>query len=610
MATRPLYPWEVDTPWDEPPDADRIAGTDSSEDEAVDWGRISQEDAGEEFACLLIALKQEGVLSAKQACLLAFFASKAGAVGRASDIGFKPDSASGHYSRHFDTVFPTAERIDFYGLPTPWYTRADTTRKMLELPVVPPHECLTWEIQMGGSSLRDQLRKCVANKTLPPCYFSHPVVVSAPADVDVYPVAIYCDGVKITRHESVLCFFYYNMVSETRHMIAAFRKTEMCRCGCKGWCTLHPLFSFLRWTNECGAQGVYPSTRHDGTSFSEGDRTRSAMAGRPLGHRFAVTLIKGDWAELTVTYAFPTLASTHSPCPLCRAPDKESLYQIAGVSALSTAYPRKTTQDIEVGCRACEIVVRPTPAQLRNIVASSSYDKRAGRGAAGLCLHADIPELNLQKGDRVEPSSGLTNIANLPMLPAGEAVTFWRKSNETTARRRNPIWCEAIGVTPERTMAVDWLHTLSLGCWQFTLSELVARLIRANVWKLQQRSAEERFVLSTSLLRAELYQWYRREKRAGRTPTEVQNLLPTMLGTLDDPKLGLHASETNHFMRFAETLINDHYDDFTESEIFLKLVRGACRIMGLIEEHPDVFPPPAIQEGALAAASTDQGADV
>ena len=63
-------------------------------------------------------------------------------------------------------------------------------------------------------------------------------------------------------------------------------------------------------------------------------------------------------------------------------------------------------------------------------------------------------------------------------------------------------------------------------------------------------------------------------------------------------------------MRFAETLINDHYDDFTESEIFLKLVRGACRIMDLIEEHPDVFPPPAIQEGALAAASTDQGADV
>ena len=56
---------------DESEDEDEEAG--EKEEPQVDWENIGAQQAGEEFASLLISLKQEGVLSAKVCCLLAFF---------------------------------------------------------------------------------------------------------------------------------------------------------------------------------------------------------------------------------------------------------------------------------------------------------------------------------------------------------------------------------------------------------------------------------------------------------------------------------------------------------------------------------------------------------
>eukprot|EP00969_Alexandrium_andersonii_P008456 369064-Alexandrium_andersonii.AAC.1 len=74
------------------------------EDADIDPNLLTRAECGEEFAALLQEYKRLSILSAKQACLLAFWASKAGADGDAKKLGFRPGAPSGHYSRHWDAM--------------------------------------------------------------------------------------------------------------------------------------------------------------------------------------------------------------------------------------------------------------------------------------------------------------------------------------------------------------------------------------------------------------------------------------------------------------------------------------------------------------------------
>ena len=99
--------------WEAPPqldwDKEEHDNPFCDEDAAFSYDTVSQEDAGEQLADLLIQLKQLGKLSAKQACVLSFWAAKAGACGFVSQLAYRPDDpATGHYSRHWDRVTGTS----------------------------------------------------------------------------------------------------------------------------------------------------------------------------------------------------------------------------------------------------------------------------------------------------------------------------------------------------------------------------------------------------------------------------------------------------------------------------------------------------------------------
>eukprot|EP00969_Alexandrium_andersonii_P121853 5387748-Alexandrium_andersonii.AAC.1 len=64
------------------------------------------------------------------------------------------------------------------------------------------------------------------------------------------------------------------MASGRRHLCAVLRKSEMCKCGCRGWCSVFSVFLMIRWAFESMGSGIYPSERHDGQPFGEGDSER------------------------------------------------------------------------------------------------------------------------------------------------------------------------------------------------------------------------------------------------------------------------------------------------------------------------------------------------
>jgi len=223
------YPWEArEADWEHRVDNGGPAG----EDLEFDYDAISQEDAGIQLADFLIQLKRKGVLSAQNATILAFWAAKAGAVGFVNQLGTKPGRQSGKYSKHFDdAVGVDLSDTLHYDLPMPLFTRHDASRTQTHVQVLPAHEALADE----APELRVALRAARVADELPPVYYDHPVVRDAGPDVEVHPLAIYLDGVKFAPHDSVIGIFMYSILTGTRHLLCTLRKSELCKCGCRGY---------------------------------------------------------------------------------------------------------------------------------------------------------------------------------------------------------------------------------------------------------------------------------------------------------------------------------------------------------------------------------------
>ena len=159
----------------------------------------------------------------------------------------------------------------------------------------------------------------VAANELPPTYTDHPLVRQGRDEgFKVLPLALYLDGVSFQRKDSVLGVWVYSLVTRKRHLLSVLRRSEICNCGCKGWCSFEPIFQMIAWSLESMCHGCWPSERHDGSAFPDNDPCgRADRGGQHFGWRAAVVLLKGDWSELHHTLGLPSWSDTISPCPWC-----------------------------------------------------------------------------------------------------------------------------------------------------------------------------------------------------------------------------------------------------------------------------------------------------
>ena len=311
------------------------------------------------------------------------------------------------------------------------------------------------------------------------------------------------------------------MATQRRHLLLTIRKAKYCRCGCGGWCTLRPMYAFLHWCFVALSNGVHPSNRYDGGEFKDGDERLRSLAGTPCP-RAAVLFLKADLAELGTPLGFPTTATSSDPCFLCRC-TRDRLVQFDGWDCLSTPWPEKSFDDYIAACERCEMwrtVSKEEHAILKVLV---EYDRRKSLGASrGIALTCDVPRLNLLKGDRIEAHHGMPDIATFFEISSFPArILFWRRSQESMARRRNPLFSEETGLTPQRCAALDWLHGLSLGCFQTYCAFTVHTLLKADAYSTEQTNMSARAAVSIELMSKDLIAWQRLEKGLGRSVTEV-----------------------------------------------------------------------------------------
>ena len=85
-----------------------------------------------------------------------------------------------------------------------------------------------------------------------PVYTGHPVTkeIISEGGSPPMPVTIFADGVRyssqigVKAHSciGVWCRFSFN---ERRHLLCAVRSQMLCSCGCRGWCSLLPIWSHI-----------------------------------------------------------------------------------------------------------------------------------------------------------------------------------------------------------------------------------------------------------------------------------------------------------------------------------------------------------------------------
>jgi hypothetical protein len=183
------------------------AGYSGIDDEGRPWEASSEEDsgectaaeAGERLSEFLIRLRITGVLSAKQTCILAWWAKRAGAIGPVGEFGAPPDLPStGHYQRRIDAFLKLEkDGVEYYINEIPGQDKASAERVVHHIEMMPPHESLQRELTASPGVL-SQIEDSVRNSEWASNYRTHPVVqASEPGEV-VVPIALYTDGVGCT----------------------------------------------------------------------------------------------------------------------------------------------------------------------------------------------------------------------------------------------------------------------------------------------------------------------------------------------------------------------------------------------------------------------------
>jgi hypothetical protein len=548
-------------------------------------------EAGVQLSELLLRCNVDGRLSAKDLCTIAYWASKAGALGPVRSLAHNPEAPSGHFQRHLDRVAGLRGAPDtFMHLQVPGHTKYNAERDVQEVKVLPPHESLNKEV-VRDPGILDQIRP----EEWPPSHGEHQVV-RANRGGRVVPLALYLDAAQYTSlGAAVVVFVVCNLVSGARHLAAVLKKRDFCRCGCRGWCSLRPVFTFLDWSFCALANGAYPATRPDGAPWdnSAGDQRRRHLSGLPLELRGAIVQIKGDWAEFSHSLGFPTWRHTDFPCIWCRC-DRESMYSWEDMGPGDMPWTLNTPEDYEAACARCEHHVVVRTRQLRNrIAASLFYDKRTS-GSRGRALRVDIPELNLMAGDRLEPSAGCPDVGAFEHLSLPATVVFWRHDDETLSKHRNPIFNAFTGISLN-TLTVDTLHCFYLGVLQVHCSRVIWGLVEADVWETRQAgntTAPARLQESCTRLQASLARWCQERRRShpNERLTDVQEVSPYILGaSKEEQRLGLKGGETKTIFMFLHDVLPQHAANVEKSNHMLEASRALWRHMALLKEAPRRF---------------------
>eukprot|EP00959_Pyramimonas_sp_CCMP1952_P467966 9492458-Pyramimonas_sp.AAC.1 len=217
----------------------------------------------------------------------------------------------------------------------------------------------------------------------------------------------------------------------------------------------------------------------------------------------------------------------------------------------------------ERDCSSCEIRVwirteLDRDAILRGGLKFQSKSKKVN-GRALQCRVPRFPQLRPQ--DRLDPSPGCLDTGQFEEATLPFEACFWRRHFDQKGAcldpvsRRVPIFCEAVGITPQSSLMIDTLHTLYLGVFQRYVAFVVWACISENVY-VMSGNAEEVLELTLARLFLDLKQWY--HSRGIPKSEQLGQLTSKMVGVKKKQELKTKAAETGTIVSWAAGVAQKH----------------------------------------------------
>ena len=504
----------------------------------------------DEFISYIENLYFDQTLTAKHVCVIMHLMQKLGHP-EVKAYALKPTSQTGKFQRKLDKALDLRKTdASLYPVNVPLKDIRTGYRACADVLAQPAHEALCLEMEQNVKVL-DTWRQSIDDAAdWIKQYDQHPLVVNATKEekMRMLPISIYMDGAEYNKKDGLTVFTVRFSFSRTRHLCWAVRKTNVCDCGCGGWCTLYAFFDFVRWSLEALQAGRWPARGHDGRNL---DAARLAKAGTDMKFKAIVIDICGDWKEFSASWGFPAWNS-YFPC-FCCATDRVQMVDAHAVVRM------RQDEEYEEACKHNEIIVVVTSKELQEEIKFALLDDSKAKGRV---LSHDIPIAKLLKSDRIEPSAERPDTHAIDVIAEPWKpfiLKFWRVRDRkrVIVHHRNPLISMHMHIGYQ-TFSIDVLHCLHLGVFQAWITRVLHLLFAVDAFETRQTRKAEHLQCCAIELMARLKSWYPRyekslslESRPGVTRINVITSKMLGAGKKDGKIIKFKAAETRHFLPFA-----------------------------------------------------------
>jgi hypothetical protein len=211
--------------------------------------------AGKQLRKLLLTEVTDGTLPADRCALLCHYISVSHGIG-VEDLAVLPDQLK-HASHHINTVVAKEFRSpDLDYVATPMFLKSHNRRKAVDQPVQYAYAAVAKDFD-------NHVEPLAVDTYQHPSFADHVVVKRARAAnchwSRVIPLQLFWDGVAYSSRDEFWSVYFTNLRSGKKWLSWIIRADDMCKCGCKGWCTVYPLLLSLCYDLNAGAQGRSPT---------------------------------------------------------------------------------------------------------------------------------------------------------------------------------------------------------------------------------------------------------------------------------------------------------------------------------------------------------------
>jgi hypothetical protein len=321
---------------------------------------------------------------------------------------------------------------------------------------------------------------------LPGTYASHPVVLER-GHADTVPLTLYSDGVPFSKTDSFICWYWSSAVdpNRKRHLICTVKKSDLCQCSCKGWCTMQVIQKVIAWSFSALAAGTFPPLDHNQKPFSQ--ELRELHRGLPFGKYGALVEYRADLLEYVSCFGFTNWTHVQHPCFCCNA-SRADMFNFARTLALCPWRPRQRSDfNDDLGACVTKRYVQ-SRAQLRRLLRCMELSRKYG----GFALVRPFPELHLPVGWIVICDENLLDWHALVGTGGSIGVdmpgwlTFFNAANTSNIKFWSPLF--TIRGFSVDCLHLDFMHVFDLDISQYVAGEVMLKLIDAKF----AQSAEER----------------------------------------------------------------------------------------------------------------------